>query len=127
MRLAWITSHTEIGWETISQQWRDATVGLVVGEYQYLTYHEPVEQAAFWLAETDRIVAEDPKNPELLMGAALLLAEPGMGFELRHMRFTSTSFPDFITMPRPRHRRFRESMSPQVSRTGQKGNGTATQ
>ena len=29
VRLVWITSQTDTGWETISPQWRDATVGLV--------------------------------------------------------------------------------------------------
>ena len=76
VRLAWVTSRTETGWETISQQWRDATVGLVAGEHQPISSREPVEQAAFWLRETQRIVAAEPENPELAMGAALLLASP---------------------------------------------------
>lgn len=84
LRFLWITSHTETGWETVSQSWRDATVGLVAGEYQPIGFREPADQAAFWLTETDRIVAQDPKNPELMMGTALLLAEPGPDFELRH-------------------------------------------
>ena len=95
VRLAWIASHTETGWETISQQWRDAAVGLVAGEHRPISNREPVEQAAFWLAETDRIIAEDPRNPELAMGAALLLSSPGMGYEIHHVSFTGSSIPDF--------------------------------
>ncbi len=77
VRLAWVASRTETGWETITQQWRDATVGLVLGNHVPVGSLEPIDQAEFWLRETDRILAADPDNAELAMGAALVLDSPG--------------------------------------------------
>ena len=80
VRLAWVASRTETGWETITQQWRDATVGLVLGDHVPVGSLEPIDQAEFWLRETDRILAADPDNAELAMGAALVLDSPAWGF-----------------------------------------------
>jgi hypothetical protein len=95
VRLIWITSRTATGWETVSRQWRDATVGLVVGKHVPLAEREPAEQAAFWLRETQRIVADEPENAELAMGAALLLDSPSMGFEIHHARRMGSLMPEW--------------------------------
>ncbi len=86
IRLAWVASRTETGWETIAQQWRDATVGLVLGDHVPVGSLEPIDQADFWLRETDGILAADPDNAELAMGAALVLDSPGWGFIYRYTK-----------------------------------------
>lgn len=86
LRLAWVASKTETGWEVIGRQWRDVTIGLIVGEREPIGNREPIEQADFWLRETARIVAADPKNAELAMGAALLLDSPGVNFLVRYYK-----------------------------------------
>jgi hypothetical protein len=91
VRLAWVASRTETGWETISQQWRDATVGLVLGDHVPVGSLEPIDQAEFWLRETDRILAADPDNAELAMGAALVLDSPGWGFIYRYTKPNDSS------------------------------------
>jgi hypothetical protein len=40
----------------------------------------PIDQAKFWLAEADRIAAKHPRDPELLMGAAIVLFQPCQDF-----------------------------------------------
>jgi len=47
-RALWPASRTEAGFDTIKQQWRDSTIGLVVGRRIPVDSREPVEQAAFW-------------------------------------------------------------------------------
>ena len=41
--------------------------------------------AAFWVPKIERIVADDPKNAELAMSAALVLDAPGTGFVARYL------------------------------------------
>ena len=69
-RVAWIASHTETGWETIASDWREATVGQFVGHR--LPFAESA-QAGFWLAEVDRILSQEQKTPDLMLGAVRML------------------------------------------------------
>ena len=85
VRFVWDVSHTEIGWETVRQQWRDETLGWFTGSRVPIGCRPPAEQAEFWLAETERILAEEPNNAELAAAAALLLDSPGSGFEYRFL------------------------------------------
>jgi hypothetical protein len=89
IRFIYVAARTETGWESISQQWRDATLGVFVGEYMPLTSREPVDQAVYWLRETDRIVEGAPNNAEVAMAVALLLDGPGDQFIFRHMTVSS--------------------------------------
>jgi hypothetical protein len=72
-RLAWIASHTETGWETVTGDWRAALVD------QFLGYHLPkaqgdsVDQDQFWLPEIERVLAREPRTPELMLGAIAIL------------------------------------------------------
>ena len=81
VRFLWITSHTVTGWEIISRQWHEVTVRQCVEE-QRPVYSglNSADRVAFWLRETQRIVAEEPDSAELAMGAAILLDSPGLDF-----------------------------------------------
>ena len=76
-RTAWVASHAETGWETLSLQWKDATLGWFVGRYVPICQRDPVEQAEFWLGEVERIVDANPDDAALAMGAACILDAPG--------------------------------------------------
>ena len=79
VRLAWVASHTETGWETIRLGWHAAALGLLGMQRVPVGNLEPTDQADFWLAETERILAADPENAEIAMGAAWVLDLPGTG------------------------------------------------
>ena len=79
-RLFWTASETETGFDSVAIQWRNATIGLVAGDYEPINSRDPVQQAEFWLAEVDRILAENPNDAELAMGAALVLSEPSIEY-----------------------------------------------
>ena len=85
LRAAWVASHLETGRSTLAIHWRDATLGWFVGKYQPVSQREPTDQADFWLRETERIVAANPRSAEIAMGAALLLDAPGRGFSHRYL------------------------------------------
>ena len=70
-RVAWIASHTATGWETIASDWREATIGQCVGHRLPFTQSGQTE---FWLAEIDRILSQEQKNPDLMLGAARMLS-----------------------------------------------------
>ena len=74
-------------------------MGLLVGEHVPVGTLEPIDQAEFWLRETDRILAADPDNAELVMGAALVLDSPGFGFFVRHMKHNNV--PNATAVPYP--------------------------
>jgi hypothetical protein len=98
VRFVYVATKTETGWESIALQWREATFGIFAGEYMQVASREPVDQAAYWLRETERIVAAEPGDAELAMGAALLLDAPCEQFVVRHMTVSSwggQSFPKF--------------------------------
>ena len=98
VRFIYVAARTETGWESIGLQWREATVGVFAGEYMQVASREPIDQAAYWLRETERIVAADPNDAELAMGAALLLDAPCDQFIFRHMTVSSfggQSIPDY--------------------------------
>ena len=69
-RVAWIASHTETGWQTIASDWHEATVGQFVGHR--FPFAESA-QAGFWLAEVDRILSQEQKTPDLMLGAVRML------------------------------------------------------
>lgn len=85
VRFVWVVSHTEIGWAAVRQQWREETLEWFTGSRVPIGCRLPAEQAEFWLAETERILVEEPDNAELAAAAALLLDSPGTGFEYRFM------------------------------------------
>ncbi|NQT35926.1 MAG: hypothetical protein HQ581_00465, partial [Planctomycetes bacterium] len=76
-RLAWVASQLETGAETLALSWRGATLGQVGWPRVPLCDRPAADQADFWLAEVDRILAEREPSAELLMGAAWLLDWPG--------------------------------------------------
>lgn len=99
----WVASDLETGWTSLGLQWRDATVGWLVGKYQPVSEREPADQADFWLRETDRIVAAHPQNAEIAMGAALVLDTPGVDFTSRYMKIVRSgpgmTYPEFDRKP----------------------------
>ncbi len=96
-RSLWLASRTEAGFDTIKQQWGDSTIGLVVGGRTPVYSREPVEQAAFWLGETERVLQAHSNDAELSMGAAIVLDGPGTGFVTNYMKIES--FPGLGTFP----------------------------
>jgi hypothetical protein len=88
-RLAWVICRSETGWGSVFRQCRDAVLVPFVGEYQPLAFREPDEQADFWLAEVDRLVAEDPENAEVAMAAAWFLDAPASDSWFRHVKVES--------------------------------------
>lgn len=83
-RAAWVASRTETGWETFALQWKEATLGWFVGEYVRVQDLEPVDQAEFWLAETNRILSDHPNDAALAIGAACVLDKAMSGFSSRY-------------------------------------------
>ncbi len=86
IRLLWIASRTETGFQTLHLQWRDATLGWVQGSYKPIHSREPPEQAEFWLPEVGRVLEAHPDDANIVMGAALVLDRPGTGFLSRHLK-----------------------------------------
>ncbi|MHB1037469.1 MAG: hypothetical protein ACYC35_18820 [Pirellulales bacterium] len=84
-RLLWRASHTETGFGSLAIQWRDATAGWIIGPYEPIYTREPPDQAEYWLAEVDRVLAAHPDDPQLTMGAAIVLHSPCDGYSLRHV------------------------------------------
>lgn len=84
-RFGWVLATTNTAGEILLRQGRDTLFCLTSGfesdkkpwleqdDEEQITDLPPVEQARFWVAEVDRILAEQPETPELLMGAALVL------------------------------------------------------
>jgi hypothetical protein len=72
-RVAWIASHTESGWETIASDWRGAAIGQFVGRRLPVAQRDSAAQTDFWLLEIDRILQQDHKSPDLMLGAARML------------------------------------------------------
>jgi hypothetical protein len=102
LRLVWLASRTETGFSTLGMQWRDATLGWILGEHQPIYLREPAEQADFWLRETDRVLKAHPNDARLAMGAALLLDAPNHEFEIKHskaQKIMGTIFPQFNEEP----------------------------
>lgn len=100
VRLFWRASQMETGLETLSTNWRDATIGWAVGDYQPIASREPQEQAEYWLAEVDRVLEAHPDDAQLMMGAAIVLDSPGRGFVVRYVKrlqvlAAAGTFPEF--------------------------------
>jgi len=85
-RAAWVASDLEAGWCGLGVQWRDATLGWLVGKYEPVSQREPTDQADFWLRETERIAASRRQSAEIAMGAALVLDTPGVDFTSRYVQ-----------------------------------------
>lgn len=79
-RVLWVCIQTETGFETIRMQCRDATVGLFLGNYKYVSYREPPDRAEFWLDKTSNLKDTNSTNSALLMGAVLILNSPHPGY-----------------------------------------------
>ncbi|MBN2024530.1 MAG: hypothetical protein JW809_17255 [Pirellulales bacterium] len=86
VRLLWRAAHLETGFSTLQCQWRDATVGWIVGDRNPIPSREPAEQAEFWLREVDRILEDRPDDAALAIGAALVLDAPSIDFMSRYMK-----------------------------------------
>ncbi len=67
----------ETGLQTLQLQWRDATVGWFFGDHVPIARRDPLEQADFWLQETERVLQAHPDDAALTMGAAWVLDAPG--------------------------------------------------
>ncbi|MEX0702760.1 MAG: hypothetical protein WD069_11760, partial [Planctomycetales bacterium] len=85
-RLLWTAAGTETGWQLLAQHWTGAAPGWFGWDEVPVHSRPPVEQAEFWLAEADRIIADHPASAELVMGAAWILDGPGIGFHAQHLR-----------------------------------------
>ncbi|MCX7428117.1 MAG: hypothetical protein NTW96_21115 [Planctomycetia bacterium] len=90
VRLFWRATQMESGMGALGLQWRDATLGWVLGAYVPIDEREPAEQAEFLLGEVDRVLEAHPNDAALAMGAALVLDSPGVGFMWRHTKPKST-------------------------------------
>ncbi len=99
VRLLWVASRPETGFETLGLQWRDATLGWVLGGYEPVHKREPLEQAEFWLPEVDRVLRAHPDDSRLAMGAALTLDNASTGFLAKYMKRIET-VPGFGPFPR---------------------------
>jgi hypothetical protein len=88
-RLLWLASQTETGLTILRLQWRDATIGWILGNHQPITSREPSEQAEFWLPEVDRILKAHPNDARMTMGAALVLDSPANGYIARYSKAVS--------------------------------------
>ncbi len=86
IRLLWLASRTETGFQTLHLHWRDATLGWVQGSYKPIHSREPPDQAEFWLREVGRVLEDHPDDASIVMGAALVLDSPGTGFLSRHVK-----------------------------------------
>ncbi|MCX7427991.1 MAG: hypothetical protein NTW96_20475 [Planctomycetia bacterium] len=92
-RLFWRATQMESGMGALGLQWRDATLGWVLGAYEPIDSREPAEQAEYWLREVDRVLEAHPNDAALTMGAALVLDSPGEGFVWRYRKLGSTLTP----------------------------------
>lgn len=98
VRLAWLASQTESGWETIGGAWHSATLGWFSVSRTLVNDKDPTEQADYWLHEVDRIAAAHPDSASIHMGAAWVLDSPGKGFLGKHVRSTDYSGPPQLGM-----------------------------
>ena len=81
----WKINGSATGWRPHLSQWTTAAASLVGIERRTLENQEPLEQAHFWLHETER--NEPPKDDSLTaMGAAWMLDTPQLGFLNRHVQ-----------------------------------------
>lgn len=85
-RLLWLASRMETGPLTLEEQWWEATLGSFLPEELPITSQDPPDQAEFWLREVDRVLAAHPDDAGLCLGAALVLNNPGRGFETRYTK-----------------------------------------
>ena len=85
-RVAWVASHAEYGWGLLSDQWQYALVHPVGLQHTPIGRRPPIDQAKFWLAETDRVVAAHPDSASLAMGAAWVLDSPGVDFMQNYLK-----------------------------------------
>ena len=76
VRLAWIAWHTETGWETVADDCHAAAVGQFFGYRLPLPVRGLTEQSDYWVREINRVLAEQPHSPELLVGALLVVNSP---------------------------------------------------
>ena len=88
IRLAATAAKTETGWETIRECWTDAALAWTGWLPRPVGERDPSEQAEFWLAECDRILAEHPDSASLHMGAAWILDSPDFRFSMRYAKRT---------------------------------------
>lgn len=88
--LLWLATQTETGLETVELQWRHATWGWIVGNRTPIHSQEPVDQAKFWLRETDRVLANHSDNSQLAMGAALVLDSPSPEYTNKYLKKIET-------------------------------------
>ncbi|MBN2579472.1 MAG: hypothetical protein JXB10_10810 [Pirellulales bacterium] len=98
VRLLWLAAETETGLETLRTQWRDATVGWFVGNYQPVPQRDPPAQADFWLPKVNRVLEAHPQDARLAMGAALVLDTPSFGFISRYLKYDSR-IPGIVDFP----------------------------
>ncbi len=94
-RLIWTAANTEFGFPFLAQQWERETLGWFV-ETDPITARSPSAQADFWLAETERVLAEvdDPHRKSMLsMGAAAVLRRLTPTFQYGDDYFVAHNLP----------------------------------
>ena len=74
------TSQTESGWATLVTQWQDLILEDIGLGHTAISYHEPPEQASFWLAEIEILEPQLSGSASLQMGAAWVLDSAGISF-----------------------------------------------
>ena len=99
VRLAWVTFRAETGWDTIEQQWRDAAVGLFVGDACRSAAASPWTKRPSCFERPSGSRPPIPKTPALPWALRLVLDSSAMAFVLRGsgrmiaQPFTSTTEP----------------------------------
>jgi hypothetical protein len=74
----------------LSATFRDATLGWLGWGHERINDAPAGRQADFWIAETDRLLSEEP-TCEMARGAAWMLDSPGLGFDSRNPWLTDLS------------------------------------
>ncbi len=75
-RLIWLTVTTETGFQERRREWRDANTAWIVGPTVPLDNQPTADQEDFWIREIDRILQVHGDDPQILVGAAVLLDSP---------------------------------------------------
>jgi hypothetical protein len=84
-RLLYQAARLETGWAALATLLQDSLLGGMGAKATPLSFRNPEVQADFWLKEADRILAENPHDAQLALGAAWLLDSPSVNYISRFM------------------------------------------
>jgi len=86
VRLVAVAFQAETGWETVADPLKQNVLEWTGQQGRPIYEQEPVEQARFWLSETERVVNRYPNSAAFHMGAAWLLDSPSVEFLISYLR-----------------------------------------